>query len=172
LIVLFLRIPSTNSEQSLLDKLKAIDWLGMGLFAASITMLLIGLSWGGIMFAWNSVATLIPLLLGALLLLIWAMYSYGICKSPMIPLVVLADRTAAISYFGTVLQGIIVSVITITHNILSCTNVEVIVLWPSLLPASVLSNRKGLLACFLWPRNTPAMSLVGPIYRFYKHGDW
>lgn len=116
MIVLFLRIPSTNSEQTFLDKLKAIDWLGMGLFAASITMLLIGLSWGGIMFAWNSLATLVPLLLGVLILLIWAMYSYGICKSPMIPLVVLADRTAAISYFGTVLQGIIVSTITITHK--------------------------------------------------------
>jgi len=85
----------------------------MVVFAASITTLLIGISWGGVMYPWNSLATQLPLVVGFLLLLIWVLYSYGICKAPMIPLIVLADRTAAISYFGTVLQGVIVCVFPI-----------------------------------------------------------
>jgi hypothetical protein len=47
-------------------------------------------------------------MLGVLGFFAWFIYSYRYCKSPMIPLVVLNDRTAAISYFGTLIQGLAV----------------------------------------------------------------
>jgi hypothetical protein len=62
------------------------------------------------MYPWRSLGTLLPLILGILGFLTWVVYSYYYCKNPMIPLVVLKDRTAAISYFGTVIQGLAVCI--------------------------------------------------------------
>jgi len=115
-IIAFFKSPNVASELSFFNRLKGIDWIGMSVFATSITLLLISISWGGITYAWNSLATTVPLIAGSLLFLMWSMYSYGICDKPMIPLIVIADRTAAISYFGTVLQGIIVSLLSVSFD--------------------------------------------------------
>jgi hypothetical protein len=61
------------------------------------------------MYPWRSVGTLVPLIFGIFGIFVWIIYSYCYCKHPMIPLVVLKDRTAAISYFGTMIHGLAVS---------------------------------------------------------------
>jgi len=119
------------------------------------------------MFAWTSVATLMPLIIGVLLLLIWATYSYGICKSPMIPLIVLADRTAAISYFGTILQGIIVSLPISSTTFLPLTFPPV--LRPPLLPPPLLPNRQRLLPSHIRPCHPSPMPSLGPHNRHNQH---
>lgn len=70
------------------------------------------------MYSWRSYATLLPLIVGVLGILFWIAYSYNFCKkTPMIPLVILRDRTAAISYFGTVVQGLAVSAGSIVFSL-------------------------------------------------------
>jgi hypothetical protein len=44
---------------------------------------------------------------GILLFFIFILESYWVAKNPLIPLVVLQDRTAAITYIGIVLMGVI-----------------------------------------------------------------
>jgi hypothetical protein len=61
------------------------------------------------MYSWGSWRTIVPLVVGVVVLFSWVMYSYsGITSNPMIPLVVLKDRTAAISYFGNLVHGLAV----------------------------------------------------------------
>jgi len=65
---------------------------------------------GGVMYSWGSWRTIVPLIVGVVVLLSWMLYSYsGIISNPMIPLVVFKDRTAAISYFGNLVHGLAVS---------------------------------------------------------------
>ena len=61
-------------EGTLVQKLKRIDWLGSLLFTVSATLVILGLTFGGNQFAWNSGGTLAPLLLGLTLLPVFAWY--------------------------------------------------------------------------------------------------
>jgi hypothetical protein len=63
---------------------------------------------GGIMYNWGSWHTLVPLIVGVCGLIGWAFYEHFGTSNPMIPLTVLRNRTASISYFGTMIHGIIV----------------------------------------------------------------
>ncbi|KAE9565969.1 hypothetical protein CGMCC3_g17851 [Colletotrichum fructicola] len=58
-----------------------IDWLGGFLFTASWVSLLIGMSWGGVQFAWGSAQTVAPITLGvvglAVTVIYEARYLYG-----------------------------------------------------------------------------------------------
>lgn len=73
------------------------------------------------MFPWGSVGTLLPLLLGAAVLMLWATYSYKFSANPMIPLVVIKDRTAAVSYFGTFVHGLTVSLCVVFYSMSELT---------------------------------------------------
>ncbi|KIW07971.1 uncharacterized protein PV09_01870 [Verruconis gallopava] len=105
LIILFLKFDN-KSEKSLMARLGAVDWTGNIVFAVSIALILLAISWGGVLHPWRSAGTLLPLLLGILCLSAWFIYSYKYCKSPMIPAVVLSDRTAAVSFGGTFILGL------------------------------------------------------------------
>jgi hypothetical protein len=59
------------------------------------------------MYPWSSWRTTLPIYLGSLVLMIFLVYSYCISAHPLIPAVVIKERTAAITYFGTFLQGVI-----------------------------------------------------------------
>jgi hypothetical protein len=59
------------------------------------------------MFPWPSWQTTLPMYLGSLALVFFLVYSYCVSKNPLIPAIVMQERTAAISYFGTFLQGMI-----------------------------------------------------------------
>ncbi|RDI78683.1 hypothetical protein Vi05172_g11253 [Venturia inaequalis] len=106
LVVFYMHIEQKPPE-SIMARLKKIDWLGCFLLSTSLTLITMSISWGGVMYSWSSWRTLVPLIGGVLVLVGWVMYSYsGIISNPMIPLVVLNDRTAAISYFGNLVHGL------------------------------------------------------------------
>ena len=89
------------------SKLVRFDWFGAFLLTASVTSMLVPISWGGIMFNWSSFRTLVPLLLGIFGLSLFAMYDIWFVKNPLIPLGIFNSRTAAVSYFGTFIHGIV-----------------------------------------------------------------
>lgn len=103
---------------SITTKLRAFDWVGAGLFVASLTVFLVPLSWGGVQFAWESAATLVPLLLGLAGLVVFALHisfsrrlifrPLGITLDPLIRPSLFGSLTANAAYVATVLHGIIV----------------------------------------------------------------
>lgn len=105
LIPLFLNL--NQRVESVWVKLGRVDWLGAVLFVASTTAILIPISWGGVMYPWDHWRTLVPLILGFFgmgTFVAWEVYG---AREPLITLRVFMNRTAAVSYFGTVMHGII-----------------------------------------------------------------
>jgi MFS family permease len=103
--VLFLRLKLAPS--SLRDKLRRIDYIGTFLFVASTTSFMIPLSWGGVMYAWSSWHTLVPLIIGAVGLAVFCYYEYRFATHPVIPLEIFNSTTATVAYVGTLIQGLV-----------------------------------------------------------------
>lgn len=59
------------------------------------------------MFAWSSFRTLVPLILGICGLLVFVMYEIYVAKTPLIPLRIFSNRTAAVNCFGTLVHGML-----------------------------------------------------------------
>ncbi|KAL6404285.1 fungal trichothecene efflux pump [Ilyonectria robusta] len=73
--------------------LKELDYLGIFLWTAGLTLFLMGVSWGGKMYPWKSAATISSLVIGALLLIalfIWE--AFANLKYPAIPVKFFANR--------------------------------------------------------------------------------
>ena len=83
------------------------DWAGAILLTASTTSFLMPVSWGGVMFAWSSFRTLVPLVLGICGLFVFVMYETYVAKTPLIPLRIFCNRTAAVNYIGSLVHGIV-----------------------------------------------------------------
>ena len=90
----------------LASKLLRFDWIGAFFLTASTTSFLMPVSWGGVMFAWSSFRTLVPLILGFFGVFIFIIYETYIAKNPLIPLSIFRTRTAAVNYIGTLVHGI------------------------------------------------------------------
>ena len=87
--------------------LRRFDWAGAVLLTASTTSFLMPVSWGGIMFAWSSFRTLVPLILGICGLSVFVIYETYVAKTPLIPLRIFSNRTAAVNYIGTLIHGMV-----------------------------------------------------------------
>ncbi|KAF3059652.1 putative transporter C3H1.06c [Daldinia childiae] len=94
-------------EATFQEKLRRIDWLGGFIFTGSATAFLIAISWGGSQHAWNSAATLVPLVLGIVGLIATSFYVGYIAKYPFIPSALFKDISSIITYIGAFLQGVL-----------------------------------------------------------------
>ncbi|KAH7115271.1 fungal trichothecene efflux pump [Dendryphion nanum] len=66
--------------------MREFDWLGLFLFIAGCTLFIVGVNWGGSMYPWTSAATLAPLIIGFLMLIVLGFYeAYGNLKEPLFP---------------------------------------------------------------------------------------
>ncbi len=103
----FLRLQHPSGR--LMSKFQNFDWAGAILLTASTTSLLMPISWGGVMFAWSSFRTLVPLILGLCGLFIFILYETRFTKTkpPLIPLSIFYNRTAVVSYIGTLIHGMV-----------------------------------------------------------------
>lgn len=119
------------------------------------------------MYSWSSWRTLVPLIGGVIVLFGWVIYSYsGIVSSPMIPLVVLNDRTAAISYFGNLVHGLAVRMISRRGTRPRLMNFPAI--RSLVLSAVILSSSTRLLAHNIWPCSFASMSSI----RTFHSNHW
>ncbi|KAI5848328.1 major facilitator superfamily domain-containing protein [Tricharina praecox] len=88
-------------------KLARVDWIGTVMFIASVTAILIPISWGGVMYPWDHWRVLVPLVVGFASLtgfVLWEIYG---AQEPLIALDIFMNRTAAVTFFGTVMHGIV-----------------------------------------------------------------
>lgn len=99
------------------ESYRNIDWLGSFFFTSSMVCFLMGLSWGGTLYKWNSYRTLLPLCLGAVGIvctIIWECYG---ARWPFLPLSILKSRASIAVYLSSLVQGISVSFLMIgMHN--------------------------------------------------------
>lgn len=88
-----------------------IDWIGGILFIAAMTSLLLGITWGGVQYSWSSYKTWLPILLGGLAIIVDLVYESLAPQEPFIRILVFHDISSSISFFLTMVQGLIVSTI-------------------------------------------------------------
>ncbi|KIM99776.1 hypothetical protein OIDMADRAFT_125578 [Oidiodendron maius Zn] len=104
LVILFLNLHFTPT--SLKSKLQRIDYVGTFLFVGSSTSFLIPVTWGGVIYAWDSVQTLVPLLIGAVGFIVFILYEKHFATDPMIPMSIFKTQTAVVNYVGTFVHGL------------------------------------------------------------------
>lgn len=105
LLIFFFKLNFTPA--SLREQLRRIDYIGTVLFVGSTTAFLIPITWGGVMYDWDSWRTLVPLLVGVAGLAVFTVYEVWFAREPIIPKEIFATRTAVASYLGTVLHGLV-----------------------------------------------------------------
>ncbi|KAI0640583.1 iron permease [Trametes meyenii] len=104
LVSLFLHVRAPAG--SVRQKLARIDWLGNLLMAAGSTLVLLGLTWGGIHYPWDSAHVIAPLVIGILLMCAFFAYEVYVPAEPTLPLEVIGNRTSASAYFATFVHGV------------------------------------------------------------------
>lgn len=73
--------------------LKELDYVGIFLWTAGLTLFLMGVSWGGTMYPWKSAATISSLVIGAALLIILFVWeTFADLKYPAIPVKFFRNR--------------------------------------------------------------------------------
>lgn len=87
--------------------MRRIDYIGTILFVGSLSSFLIPLTWGGVLYDWESWRTLVPLIIGVVGLVVFVFYEYRFAADPIIPPALFQNRTAAVSFIETVLQGLV-----------------------------------------------------------------
>ncbi|KAL7627927.1 hypothetical protein AAE478_002122 [Parahypoxylon ruwenzoriense] len=103
LLLFFLHLRPIDS--SLQDKVKRLDWGGMSLFSIGCTVFVLPLSWAGALFPWNSWQTILPLLLGAAVLAVFAFYE-SMPEAPVVPHKLFRSRTLTATLCGAFLHGV------------------------------------------------------------------
>ena len=101
LTAFFLRLRSLNTSLSGLCKL---DWIGIPLFTTGIVLFALPLSWAGNLYAWGSFRTLLPLMLGVLILAVFVFYERR-PSAPIMPYRIFNSKTAAATLAGVFLHG-------------------------------------------------------------------
>lgn len=108
LMIAFALLPSGN-RPDIKTGLLGINWFGGALFVASACSALIGVTWGGVQFPWDSWHTYIPIALGVAGLigaLIWEVFG---ASKPFFPVQLFNHRPAIAGYICIFLQGLLVS---------------------------------------------------------------
>ncbi|KAL2406543.1 MFS transporter L2 [Exophiala dermatitidis] len=105
MVPVFLRL--NVIPQSMVAKLRRVDWIGTVLIVGSLTSILIPLTWGGVMYSWSSWRTLVPLLVGAVGCVGFCFFEAYLAPEPLMRLSVFGNRTANLAFFCTALHGMI-----------------------------------------------------------------
>ena len=99
------------------ERLLQTDWVGAALFISSSCSFLIGITWGGNMYAWDSAQTVVPIVLGVLGMtatLLWERYG---ASKPFIRIWLFSNHAAMAAYACAVLQGLMVGCSIFRANI-------------------------------------------------------
>lgn len=108
LVIVPLVVTMKTKESSLRKKILRIDWVGSALFNASLTAFLIGITWGGVQYSWESFQTFVPLIIGVLGILAALAWEKWTAKHPFLRLGLFNSRSAFAVYVGAVFQGLLV----------------------------------------------------------------
>ncbi|KDR66677.1 hypothetical protein GALMADRAFT_232386 [Galerina marginata CBS 339.88] len=103
LVLIFLRMKAPTG--SFRQKIVTIDWIGNIVIIASTCACLLALTWGGVKFPWSSPRIIAPLVLGVVGFVAALFYESRWPTRPVIPIVVLSNRTSLLGYIQSFIQG-------------------------------------------------------------------
>ncbi|KAG9308139.1 MFS general substrate transporter [Chiua virens] len=95
-VVFLLDLPTPDGNYR--DKLRRMDWTGNFLVIASTVVYTIGLTWGGTTAPWNSVAVIMPVVLGLVGLVVFIAYEARFATHPLVPLALMTNATTVSGY--------------------------------------------------------------------------
>ncbi|KAJ9138350.1 Major Facilitator Superfamily protein [Pleurostoma richardsiae] len=97
-----------SAHDTLATSMGRVDWAGNALFIASISSVLIALSWTGVVYPWSSYCVIIPLVVG-MGGLVGFMFFEGskYALQPTMPLHLMSNRTSATAYVLTFVHSIV-----------------------------------------------------------------
>lgn len=95
ILIVWLRIH--NPHTPLREGLLAIDWVGSLLIVGGTLMLLLGLGFGGVQYAWDSATVICLIVFGVVTMGIFAVYEAKVAKFPIFRMALLSDRTSLAS---------------------------------------------------------------------------
>ncbi|KUI72225.1 hypothetical protein VM1G_08024 [Cytospora mali] len=102
LTIVFLRLrPMSDTFR---EQLARLDWTGMALFAAGAVLFTVPLSWAGEMYPWSSWRTIVPLVIGVAVLVVFVWYESKPAEA-MFPYRIFRNRTAAATLSGSFIHG-------------------------------------------------------------------
>ncbi|KAI0162209.1 MFS general substrate transporter [Xylariaceae sp. FL1272] len=93
-------------EGSLFARLRRLDWFGMFLFAVGCAAFALPLSWGGALYPWSSFRTILPLIIGFLVLVSFGIFE-AYPKEPVIPYRLFQSRTSVATFLGGFIHGLV-----------------------------------------------------------------
>lgn len=106
LLFFFLKLRPVPLGATLVENLLRVDWIGMALVVVGTTVFCVPISWGGSLFAWSSWQTILPLLLGAATLVVFAWYEAK-PVSPVLPHQLFHSKTGNMALIGGFIHGMI-----------------------------------------------------------------
>lgn len=107
----FLAVPVAFRRLRLRDKpafttaLRRVDWIGSALFVSGTSSFLLGLTWGGVQYAWDSYQAWLPILLGGLGIIASLVYEAYLPPVPFIRMSVFRNSSACLVFLLCVLAG-------------------------------------------------------------------
>ncbi|KAL1949725.1 hypothetical protein VTO73DRAFT_8606 [Trametes versicolor] len=105
LTCVFLRVHTPKA--SLAEKLAQMDWTGIIVMIGSTVSILLAITWGGLQFPWTSAHVLVPLIVGALGIIVFFVLEMYWLKGPTVPRFFFTNRTTFSGYAGTFFHGIV-----------------------------------------------------------------
>ena len=103
--LLFLRIPTESSTW--IEKLKRVDFLGSFIVVTALILILLGLSWGGKDYAWNSPMVIAVLTIGLALLVIFVVVEIYIPAEPLVNPSLFKNRTVSAVFVSSMMTGMV-----------------------------------------------------------------
>ncbi|KIY68147.1 MFS general substrate transporter [Cylindrobasidium torrendii FP15055 ss-10] len=98
-------LPQKPMAGGALAKIRQIDFLGSALSMAGAILLLVPLSGGGTIYAWNSALVISMLAVSIVLIGFFLAVQYGFAKMPILPLRIFRYRTVALVFASALCQG-------------------------------------------------------------------
>ncbi|KAI3316730.1 major facilitator superfamily domain-containing protein [Xylariaceae sp. AK1471] len=89
-VIFFMPLKRVEGDWKL--KLKAVDFIGIALTLAGTTIFLIGLTWGGVDYPWDSPHVIVTLVVGFVLSIAFVLWQWKGAKYPLIPLHVFKSK--------------------------------------------------------------------------------
>uniref|UniRef100_A0A093VET8 Putative transporter C3H1.06c n=1 Tax=Talaromyces marneffei PM1 TaxID=1077442 RepID=A0A093VET8_TALMA len=106
LLIFFLRLRPVQLDESFTKNLNRLDWIGMIFLILATTIFVIPFSWAGSLYPWRSWQTLLPMMLGVALLIIFTIYEAKPAV-PVIPHRLFYSKTFNMSLAGSFIHGMI-----------------------------------------------------------------
>lgn len=92
-----------------LRKLRTLDWSGVTMAFLGFGSIMAGLSWGGLLYRWSEWQTIVPIVIGAAVILALTFYQSKWALNPQFGKKIFRSRMMTMTYVGCFLHGFVVS---------------------------------------------------------------